>query len=540
VARASRRTTGVVRAATVALALALALTSATAARAAGFDPTTVSRDSDGVLHVRGAPGARDYIIAGYSSSAFVIAVLGSANGVVTDIGDSYFTPASVTASGCSVTQGSYSAVVTCPLADRALRVDLGDANDYFGAGYAFEDPPPTDIFLLSFVLSSYRDTCAAVTASHGERIAVDAGPGDDIVRGSPGNDSIAGGNGSDLLGGGFGADTISGGEGFDQVTYCDRSTGVSVSLDGVPDDGAAAEGDNAQADLEDVLGGSGNDVLTGNASANTLSGGAGNDVLRGGAGFDTLNGGDGNDSIDARDDAEDLVACGAGGADEADLDAPDETTGCETEHRQAPLLLDADGDGSPRPFDCDDASPPVRPGATDVPDDGIDQDCNGADAINLDRDHDGSPRPADCDDANPRVNPSAREIPGDRVDDDCDGIAQPFPRVSSLVSYDLDPRTHRLYALDISALTAATRVKVTCHASGCPRPIRVRAGRPLTHLRLASRLRTVAFVPGTRLTICLSKAHAMSKLVELRVGRAGLTARPTRYLTPGSDPKACR
>ena len=48
--------------------------------------------------------------------------------------------------------------------------------------------------------------------------------------------------------------------------------------------------------FEGVIGGSGNDMLTGNSSANFLSGGLGDDTLwGGGAGADTLWGGGGND-----------------------------------------------------------------------------------------------------------------------------------------------------------------------------------------------------------------------------------------------------
>ena len=41
--------------------------------------------------------------------------------------------------------------------------------------------------------------------------------------------------------------------------------------------------------------------------------------------------------------------------------------------------MDADGYGI-SDGDCDDADPERNPGATDVPDDGIDQDCDGVDA----------------------------------------------------------------------------------------------------------------------------------------------------------------
>jgi Ca2+-binding RTX toxin-like protein len=121
---------------------------------------------------------------------------------------------------------------------------------------------------------------------------VDAGDGNDsvkmsrgldFIKGGPGNDTLAAGRGPDNLMGGPGDDILDGGLGVDTADYSERASAAVVDLDGVADDGEPGEADDLQ-NIENVLGGNGNDVLIGNGEANDLLGLAGADRIRGGAG----------------------------------------------------------------------------------------------------------------------------------------------------------------------------------------------------------------------------------------------------------------
>jgi subtilisin family serine protease len=87
---------------------------------------------------------------------------------------------------------------------------------------------------------------------------------------------------------------------------------------------------------------------------------------------------------------------------------------------------DTDGDGylacegDPALHDCDDADADTHPGASEVPYDGVDQDCDDEDVVDVDGDGVDGPV-EDCDDEDPQVFPGAAEDCGDNVDNDCDG-----------------------------------------------------------------------------------------------------------------------
>ena len=167
--------------------------------------------------------------------------------------------------------------------------------------------------------SGEHDTIATdvenLTGSHGnDRLDGTAGAntlvgggGNDRLSGRGGNDSLAGDDGRDRLDGGAGndhlqgdngvssdketlyADILIGGTGVDLADYRGNWVPVTVDLDGQSgDDGVKGEGDTVGADVENLIGGSGDNTLTGNAADNVITGAEVHDVLRGLGGDDVL------------------------------------------------------------------------------------------------------------------------------------------------------------------------------------------------------------------------------------------------------------
>ena len=201
---------------------------------------------------------------------------------------------------------------------------------------------------------------------------------------------------------------IAGGPGTDTLSYEDRRTaGVSASLA----TGANSDGDRFTA-MEALEGSRHADTLVGSPLADVLTGLAGNGIA-GGTEPDALRAGDGNDTVDALDRVADALDCGEGG-DTADLDVVDAQVGCEVARRP-----DSDADGFDDGADCDIADPAVNPGAPEVPDNGVDENCNriAASSPPPDRDGDGVDASRDCDDGDGAARPGGlggRGRPGRR------------------------------------------------------------------------------------------------------------------------------
>jgi len=134
-------------------------------------------------------------------------------------------------------------------------------------------------------------------------VTVLGGDGNDLISGGDRSNRLCGENGNDTLVGSSGRDQFIGGLGTDTADYSQRLDDLVITLDGKPNDGTPTvaqtkgEGDNVMPDVEVVVGGSGDDSITGSPKRDILRGGAGDDTLVGNDGDDLLVGGDGADVI---------------------------------------------------------------------------------------------------------------------------------------------------------------------------------------------------------------------------------------------------
>jgi Ca2+-binding RTX toxin-like protein len=298
----------------------------------------------GLLGAAGPAQAATVQVDAFSSTLRYIAVAGEANNVTISLAGGTFT-VSEAGPGVTLAAGAGCAgagtTVTCPdTGVRNIQVFAGDMADTVtvnaslpadlrgGTGADTLTGGPGDDRIEGEdgddVLTG-RDGSDQLGGSFDDgNDTMNGGPGSDFCYSGPGNDVCNGDAGNDGLGAGDaadGADAFNGGTGqFDGVEYSSRKFSVSVTLNGVADDGAAAEGDNIAADVENVSTGDGDDAITGNDATNQLSSGDGNDTLIAGGGNDNVFAGSGNDNLDGGpgndviggDQGNDTVAGGPG------------------------------------------------------------------------------------------------------------------------------------------------------------------------------------------------------------------------------------
>ena len=178
-----------------------------------------------------------------------------------------------------------------------------------------------------------RCTVAGSTADYNDQgvtdLSVDLGAGNDQltlegplepfapVLGGAGDDTITSVSTATRWDGGPGADRVAGAP--VQIVYATRQAGVSVTFDGVANDGEAGEGDDVGAASDGLLpngsrpiavtGGAGPDhIETGDGPA-AVVGGDGDDTIIGGAGADDLAGGS-SSFADSTPDGDDTLVGG--------------------------------------------------------------------------------------------------------------------------------------------------------------------------------------------------------------------------------------
>jgi Ca2+-binding RTX toxin-like protein len=166
--------------------------------------------------------------------------------------------------------------------------------------------------------ASYVGSAAAVTVDLGLGTANGGDAEGDTLSsienlvGSANADTLTGDSYDNILEGGAGADALNGGDGSDTSSYAGSSAAVTVNLGAGTASGGDATGDTFTS-IENLVGSSFNDTLTGDAGDNFIEGAGGADAMAGGSGIDTYVYKSVSESVEGMMDTISGFAWGSGG-----------------------------------------------------------------------------------------------------------------------------------------------------------------------------------------------------------------------------------
>ena len=167
-------------------------------------------------------------------------------------------------------------------------------------------------------------------------------------------------------------------------------------------------------------------------------------------------------------------------------------------------------------------------------------------AENTDRDGDGVVNARDCKPDDARARPGARDVPNNGLDEDCSGRDARYLRISSRarLSVDLFTRFSRITSLVARDVPVGAKLQVRCSGRSCPfRTTRARTIRRRAESvsLITPALRRTRIRPTTTLEVRVTRANRIGRVVRFRFSRLG--RRPTTStlcLTPGSHtPRRC-